>query len=163
SSLPAKWRRRWPPTPSRSTAAMATLPIFSSSGSTATSGSARSTKEPATSSASSSPEAWRRHRMPVPIDFYFDFSSPYGYLPSTQIDALAARHGRSVAWRPFLLGAAFKLTGQRALTEQPLRGDYARRDFARSARLLKLPFILPQPFPFFALAASRAFYWLQDP
>jgi 2-hydroxychromene-2-carboxylate isomerase len=100
--------------------------------------------------------------MAAPIDFYFDFSSPYGYLASTQIDALAARHGRVVAWRPFLLGAAFKLTGQRALTEQPLRGDYARRDFARSARLMKLPFTLPQSFPFFALAASRAFYSLES-
>ena len=77
--------------------------------------------------------------MAEPIDFYFDFSSPYGYLASTEIDALAARHGRSVTWRPFVLGAAFKVTGQRALTEQPLRGDYARRDFARSARLLGVP------------------------
>jgi 2-hydroxychromene-2-carboxylate isomerase len=96
------------------------------------------------------------------IDFYFDFSSPYGYLASTRIDELAARHGRSVAWRPFLLGAAFKLTGQRALVEQPIRGPYHERDFARSARLLGVPFLLPAKFPFFALAASRAFYWLGD-
>ncbi|HSY85419.1 MAG TPA: 2-hydroxychromene-2-carboxylate isomerase [Verrucomicrobiae bacterium] len=101
--------------------------------------------------------------MAEPIDFYFDFSSPYGYLASTEIDGLAARHGRSVTWRPFVLGAAFKLTGQRALTEQPLRGDYARRDFARSARLLGVPFKLPEPFPFFALAASRACYWVEAP
>lgn len=101
--------------------------------------------------------------MAEPIDFYFDFSSPYGYLASTEIDALAARHGRSVTWRPFVLGAAFKLTGQRALTEQPLRGDYARRDFARSARLLGVPFKMPEPFPFFALAASRACYWVEAP
>jgi 2-hydroxychromene-2-carboxylate isomerase len=101
--------------------------------------------------------------MAEPIDFYFDFSSPYGYLASTEIDGLAARHGRSVTWRPFVLGAAFKLTGQRALTEQPLRGDYARRDFARSARLLGVPFKLPEPFPFFALAASRACYWVETP
>ena len=101
--------------------------------------------------------------MAEPIDFYFDFSSPYGYLASTEIDGLAARHGRSVTWRPFVLGAAFKLTGQRALTEQPLRGDYARRDFARSARLLGVPFKMPEPFPFFALAASRACYWVEEP
>ena len=31
------------------------------------------------------------------IDFYFDFSSPSGYLASTQIDALAARHGRKAS------------------------------------------------------------------
>jgi 2-hydroxychromene-2-carboxylate isomerase len=101
--------------------------------------------------------------MAEPIDFYFDFSSPYGYLASTEIDALATRHGRSVTWRPFVLGAAFKLTGQRALTEQPLRGDYARRDFARSARLLGVPLKMPEPFPFFALAASRACYWVEVP
>ena len=100
--------------------------------------------------------------MAEPIDFYFDFSSPYGYLAATGIDALAGRHGRTVAWRPFLLGAAFKQTGQRPLTEQALRGPYSVRDFARSARLLGVPFRLPEVFPFAALAACRAFYWLAD-
>jgi len=100
--------------------------------------------------------------MAEPIDFYFDFSSPYGYLASTRIDALAARHGRSVTWRPFVLGAAFKVTGQQPLVEQPLRGEYAKRDFARSARLLGVPFKLPERFPFFGLVASRACYWIED-
>ena len=100
--------------------------------------------------------------MPDPIDFYFDFSSPYGYLASTRIDAIAARHGRNVSWLPFVLGAAFKVTGQKPLVEQPLRGEYANRDFARSARLLGVPLELPEPFPFFALAASRACYWVGD-
>jgi 2-hydroxychromene-2-carboxylate isomerase len=100
--------------------------------------------------------------MPASIDFYFDFSSPYGYLASTQIDALAAKHGRTVAWHPFLLGVAFKTTGQRPLPEQPIRGPYHVRDFDRSARLLGVPFKLPEPFPFPSLAASRAFYWLED-
>ena len=96
------------------------------------------------------------------IDFYFDFSSPYGYLASTQIDTLAVKHGRVVNWRPFLLGVAFKTTGQRPLPEQPLRGPYSLRDFDRSARLLGVPFRLPEPFPFPSLAACRAFYWLED-
>ncbi len=100
--------------------------------------------------------------MPDPIDFYFDFSSPYGYLASHRIDALAARHGRAVRWRPFLLGVAFKITGQRPLVEMPLRGDYHRRDFERSARLLGVPFRMPAAFPFASLAAARAFYWLAD-
>jgi 2-hydroxychromene-2-carboxylate isomerase len=100
--------------------------------------------------------------MPDAIDFYFDFSSPYGYLASTQIDALAAKHGRAVAWRPFLLGVAFKTTGQRPLPEQPVRGPYHVRDFERSARLLGVPFKMPEPFPFPSLAACRAFYWLED-
>jgi 2-hydroxychromene-2-carboxylate isomerase len=100
--------------------------------------------------------------MPDPIDFYFDFSSPYGYLASTRIDAIGARHGRDVVWRPFLLGVAFKTTGQKPLTEQPLRGPYSARDFGRSARLLGVPFTLPTPFPFPSLAACRAFYWLAE-
>lgn len=100
--------------------------------------------------------------MAAPIEFYFDFSSPYGYLAATRIDGIAARHGREVTWRPFLLGIAFKKTGQAPLVEQPLRGDYHRHDFPRSARRLGVPFVMPDGFPFLSLAAARAFYWLAD-
>jgi hypothetical protein len=44
--------------------------------------------------------------MTAAIDFYFDFSSPYGFIGSEKIEALAARHGRKVAWHPVLLGVA---------------------------------------------------------
>ncbi len=37
-----------------------------------------------------------RENMAAPIDFYFDFSSPYGYFAATRISALAAKYGR--AW-----------------------------------------------------------------
>jgi 2-hydroxychromene-2-carboxylate isomerase len=100
--------------------------------------------------------------MPAPLEFYFDFSSPYGYFASTRIDDIGARHGRQVAWRPFLLGVAFKATGQVPLVQQPIRGDYHRHDFARSARRLGLPFRMPETFPFLSLAAARAYYWLLD-
>ncbi|NBR28932.1 MAG: 2-hydroxychromene-2-carboxylate isomerase, partial [Betaproteobacteria bacterium] len=49
--------------------------------------------------------------MAQPIDFYFDYSSPYGYIAALKIDDLAARYGRSVIWKPILLGAVFKVTG----------------------------------------------------
>ncbi|MHB8494000.1 MAG: hypothetical protein ACYC9Z_00755 [Casimicrobiaceae bacterium] len=39
--------------------------------------------------------------MNAPIVFYFDFSSPYGYIGSQKIEALAARRGRSVDGEPF--------------------------------------------------------------
>jgi 2-hydroxychromene-2-carboxylate isomerase len=97
-----------------------------------------------------------------PLEFYFDFSSPYGYLASTQVEALAARHRRGVVWRPILLGVVFKTTGQSPLTSQPLRGPYSLRDFARSARYLGVPFVLPDPFPFQSLAASRLTWWLVE-
>ena len=99
--------------------------------------------------------------MPAPIDFYFDFSSPYGYLASHKIEALAAKHGRSVNWRPMLLGAAMKVTGGRPLPELPLKGDYARRDFLRSAKFHGIELRIPGVFPISTVAPVRAFYWLQ--
>ena len=100
--------------------------------------------------------------MKAPIDFYFDFSSPYGYLASTKIDALAARHGRKVNWRPMLLGAAFKATGGAPLPSIPLKGEYSKRDFLRSARFYGIPYHPPEPFPVSTVAACRAFYSLAD-
>ncbi len=98
----------------------------------------------------------------APIEFWFDFSSPYGYVASAAIDAVGAKHGRAVVWRPFLLGAMFKLSGAKPLTElPPIKADYFRHDFARSARAHGLKFTMPAPFPFAAVAASRLFYWLE--
>ncbi|MDD5249212.1 MAG: 2-hydroxychromene-2-carboxylate isomerase [Rhodocyclaceae bacterium] len=100
--------------------------------------------------------------MPNPIEFYFDFSSPYSYLASEKIDAIAAKHGRKVKWKPLLLGVVFKTTGAAPLTQVPLKGDYSRRDFARSARYLGVPFNLPEKFPVATQAAARSYYWLHD-
>lgn len=99
--------------------------------------------------------------MAAPIEFWFDFSSPYGYIGSHRIDEIATRHGRGVLWRPFLLGVLFQTTGQSPLLDQPLRGPYARRDILRTARLHGIPFRLPEPFPFASIAAGRLFYWLE--
>jgi 2-hydroxychromene-2-carboxylate isomerase len=97
-----------------------------------------------------------------PIDFYFDFSSPYGYLGSEKIETLAAKHGRSVQWHPILLGAVFKQTGAQPLTEVPLKGTYARRDFARSARFHGIDeFRLPSTFPIATQAPARIVLWLR--
>lgn len=100
--------------------------------------------------------------MSDPIDFYFDFASPYGYFASLRIDALAAAHGRSVTWRPILLGAIFKVTGMKPNLEQPLRGEYLTHDVGRIARLTGAPFTFPDSAPVNGVAASRAFYWLTD-
>ncbi len=100
--------------------------------------------------------------MSPPVDFYFDFSSPYGYFAASRIDALAARHGRSTAWHPILLGAIFKLTGQQPLTTIPMKGSYALHDLMRSARWFGLPFRMPGKFPVSSIAPCRAYYWMQD-
>ncbi len=100
--------------------------------------------------------------MSEPIEFYFDFSSPYAYLASEKIDDLAAKYGRKVKWRPILLGPLFKASGSAPLTEIPLKGDYSRHDFARSARYMGLPFCMPERFPLATQVAARAYYWLHE-
>ena len=100
--------------------------------------------------------------MAAPVEFYFDFSSPYGYLASEQIDQLCARHGRQTDWRPIMLGVVFKQTGQQPLVEVPLKGDYSKRDILRTARLWGGPFVVPDAFPFPSISACRAAYWAKD-
>ena len=95
----------------------------------------------------------------APVEFYYDFNSPYGYIGANLIGALAAKHGRDIAWKPILLGAVFKITGSGPLPEVPLKGDYAARDFERSAKFHGLPYRFPDEHPFSPVAASRAVYW----
>jgi 2-hydroxychromene-2-carboxylate isomerase len=95
------------------------------------------------------------------IDFYFEFASPYGYLASTQVEDLGARHGCEVVWHPIMLGAAFKETGARPLMHTPLKAPYLRHDVPRFARLLGMAFREPPIMPANSLAASRAFVWLE--
>lgn len=90
------------------------------------------------------------------LDFYFDYSSPYAYLASTQIDTLAADIGRSVRWHPILLGPMFQTMGSAPLVQIPLKGDYALRDFARTARIFDIAYATPDPFPISTVAAARA-------
>ena len=99
--------------------------------------------------------------MADPVLFHFDFSSPYGYLAAQRIDALAARHGRTVDWRPMLLGVAFRQTGMAPLTAVPLKGDYSTRDFARSARFHGVDFRMPSRFPIPSQAPGRLVTWLK--
>ncbi|MDX1711329.1 MAG: 2-hydroxychromene-2-carboxylate isomerase [Rhodovibrionaceae bacterium] len=95
------------------------------------------------------------------IEFYFDFSSPYGYLGAQRIDELAASVGRDALWQPFLLGAVYKKTGAEPLVNVPLKKEYSAIDMPRSARKLGVPFVFPQDFPMATVPACRAFYWLE--
>jgi 2-hydroxychromene-2-carboxylate isomerase len=97
----------------------------------------------------------------TPIEFYFDFASPYGFLAAMQIDRIE----RPVLWRPFLLGAVYKRVGQSPF-EHPLKRDYVVKvDAPHMARSIRLALKVPQGFPEHSLPPSRAFYWIekQDP
>lgn len=96
------------------------------------------------------------------VEFWFEFSSPYGYLASHRIDAIATRHGREVRWRPYLLGVAFRKSGRGPQVDYPLLREYSLHDMQRCARLHGIAFHMPERFPVSAMAATRAFYSLVD-
>jgi len=100
--------------------------------------------------------------MKPAIDFYFDFSSPYSYIASEWVEAVAARHGRAVHWHAILLGATFQAAELKSPVSHPLKREYSIRDFARSARFAGLPYAMPARFPIPTQNAARIFWWLHD-
>jgi 2-hydroxychromene-2-carboxylate isomerase len=82
-------------------------------------------------------------------------------MGAQRIDALAAKFGRTVDWHPMLLGVAFKETGMAPLTAIPLKGEYSKRDFLRTARLNGIRFRMPEKFPVATQAPARIMLWLK--
>jgi len=99
--------------------------------------------------------------MTEPLHCHLDFISPYGYFASLRIEAIAARHGRVVAWHPMLLGVAvMKVMGLKPLMDTPLKGDYVERDVRRYAREHAVPMKRqPRDAVMNPLACGRALAW----
>ena len=95
-----------------------------------------------------------------PIEFFFDFISPYGWFAAERIGGLARPRGRSVAWRPILLGVTVRQAmGLPPLLETPLKGPYLIHDAGRCARFYGLPWQPPSPMIFSSVTAARAVIW----
>jgi 2-hydroxychromene-2-carboxylate isomerase len=90
------------------------------------------------------------------LEFFYDFVSPYSYLASSRVEAVAARAGATLRWRPFLLGGVFKATGNHAPIETVAKGRHMWVDLDRWARRQGVPFRRPDPFPFSPILALRA-------
>ena len=84
------------------------------------------------------------------VTFYYDFSSPYAYLGSTQIERVAREQGAVIEWKPFLLGALFKAIGTPIVpmhsASEPKR-RYLQRDVMDWAAYWSVPFSWPSRFP----------------
>lgn len=98
-----------------------------------------------------------------PLHFHFDFISPYGYFASLRIEALAARHRRTVEWHSMLLGVSvLKVMGLKPLLDTPLKGDYMRRDVVRYQRQHGLAMKRTHDDPMMnPLNCGRAFQWVK--
>ena len=94
------------------------------------------------------------------LEIYWDFSSPFAYLGSTQAKALAARTGADLVWRPMLLGAVFKAIGQvdvPLLAWSDAKRRYYMKDMLRWAEFWGAPLSWPSRFPMNTVKALRTY------
>ena len=99
------------------------------------------------------------------LEIYWDFSSPFAYLGSTQAEALAARTGATLVWRPMLLGAVFKAIGTAdapILTWSEAKRSYFFKDLARWADHWGVPFRFPSRFPMMTVKPLRVWFALPE-
>ena len=68
---------------------------------------------------------------------------------------LAQRTGVPVRWRPFLLGAAFKATGNETPARIPAKAAWMVRDMALWARQYGMPVAFPSRFPIHSVTPLR--------
>jgi 2-hydroxychromene-2-carboxylate isomerase len=97
------------------------------------------------------------------LEIYWDFSSPFAYLGSTQAKALAARTGAALVWRPMLLGAVFKAIGQvdvPLLAWSDAKRRYYFKDMVRWADFWNVPLKWPSRFPMNTVKALRTYLCL---
>jgi 2-hydroxychromene-2-carboxylate isomerase len=90
------------------------------------------------------------------IEIFFDIGSAYSYLASTQMEGLAKRTGVPVRWRPFLLGAVFKATGNDTPARLPAKAKWMIHDMMLWAKHYGVPARLPSRFPLNTLRTQRA-------
>ncbi len=89
------------------------------------------------------------------VDFFFDLSSPYSYMAATQIDAIAKKTGATVAWKPFVLGAVFKATGNTMPATVAAKAKYMLDDLPRWAHQYGVPFKMTSHFPLNTIKPER--------
>jgi 2-hydroxychromene-2-carboxylate isomerase len=93
------------------------------------------------------------------LDFWFDYSCPYAYLGSTQVEALARRTGAILTFCPMLLGGVFRAVGAPQNMMDVLSPPKARHnlnDMHRWAEYFGVPLSVPAGHPLRTVEALRA-------
>jgi len=95
-----------------------------------------------------------RHRR---LEFWFDFHSPWCYLASHRIGALARRHGLALVWRPVHLPRLLQALSEGPPAEpKPAFKRWYEQDLADWAALMGLPLRWHPDFPLRPARALRA-------
>ena len=85
--------------------------------------------------------------MAKSFEFLFDYGSPFSYLANIQTPRFARRAGASVIYRPILLGAVLKATGNSSPMTVPAKARYMGDDLRRWASRYGVEFRI-NPYPF---------------
>jgi 2-hydroxychromene-2-carboxylate isomerase len=81
------------------------------------------------------------------VEFFFDYGSPFSYLADTQMAGLEKSTGKTVVYRPMLLGGVLKATGNASPMAVPAKGAYMSLELKRWAERYGVP-LQANPFPF---------------
>ena len=94
------------------------------------------------------------------LEFFFDCSSPWTYLAFSRIEALVARTGARIEWRPILVGGIFNEVNQTVYEARanphPVKGRYYVKDLRDWARFCGIEIGQPPVFPVRSIDAMRA-------
>ncbi|WP_236607293.1 2-hydroxychromene-2-carboxylate isomerase [Sandaracinus amylolyticus] len=98
-------------------------------------------------------DAWQIRARPM--QFLFDFLSPYAYLAWSRIHDVAARAGREVEPVPVVFAGLLGAHGTRGPAEIDAKRRYLARDVLRIASAWDVPMAAPRALPFRSLGALR--------
>jgi 2-hydroxychromene-2-carboxylate isomerase len=98
------------------------------------------------------------------IDLFFSTLSPYAYLAGMRAEAVAAKHGATITYKPFDIMALFPRTGGTPPKDRhPSRTDYRAVELVRQAKKLGMPLNLkPAHWPTNAAPSSYAIIAAQN-
>lgn len=92
----------------------------------------------------------------APVDFWFDYSSPFSYLAAERVDDVL---GAAATWKPMLLGGLFKMVEQVNVpyfAQSEAKRQHTHADLRRQAEHAGVPFSWPTRFPMNTVLALRA-------
>ena len=94
------------------------------------------------------------------LEFFFDCSSPWTYLAFSRIEALVARTGAEIVWRPILVGGVFNAVNESVYEARanphPIKARYYVKDLQDWARYCGVKIGQPPVFPVRSIDAMRA-------